>query len=385
VAISPHIARLRSFVGTELLLMPAAAVLVRDGGGRLLLVRHTGDHRWGVPGGALEPGETPAAGAVGEVLEETGVEVRLRGIVDVVGGPGFEVRYGNGDRVAYVSTIYDGVATGGTARPDEDEIAEVRWCERAEVDGLELTPYARSALAAAGLLGPDPGFTHDVRVRYAECDQQGIVFNANYLIYADDAVDAWFTAMLAPGFDCMVRKATVEWAGPARHGETLTLRPRVSRWGRTSFDVTISGAVGARRVFEAVLHYVSVAPGSATPTPVPEAVRAGLSRPVPRRLLETERLVLRRFTPDDDAQRMFGCFAAHDRASGAFVGWFSLLPGADVGEVEVDHRVADGFADEGTRALVGVAFGEPAVRRVHTAAGTVTRDEWARMRPSDLA
>ncbi|GIJ44917.1 hypothetical protein Val02_18030 [Virgisporangium aliadipatigenens] len=460
MATPQHIARLREFVGTELLIMPAATALVRDGAGRLLLVRHAGDaHRWGIPGGCLEIGETPAAGAVREVAEETGVDVRLHGIVDAVGGPGYEVQYANGDRVAYVSTIFHGVAVGGTPRPDGDEIAEVRWFRRDELAGLELTSYARHALGVAGLLAPDPGFAHEVRVRYADCDQQGVVFNGHYLTYADDAVDAWFTAALAPGFDCMVRKATVEWASSARHGETLTLRPRVNRWGRTSFDVTVEGSVGARPVFEAVLHYVSVAPGTADPTPVPDEVRAALTRRPRTVLLTTERLVLRRFTADDvdllveldadpevlrhvpdgratpraeveaellprylayyEVYRGFGFFAAQERASGEFLGWFHLRPpeGADFVDAELGYRLrrsawGKGFATEGARALVELAFVELGARRVHAGTMTantasrrvlekaglrlvrtfpeesleyaMTRDEWAQMRSTDL-
>ena len=30
-----------------------------------------------------------------------------------------------------------------------------------------------------------PDFVHELRVRYGECDPQGIVFNANYLAYFD--------------------------------------------------------------------------------------------------------------------------------------------------------------------------------------------------------
>jgi acyl-CoA thioesterase FadM len=51
----------------------------------------------------------------------------------------------------------------------------------------------------------------------------------------------------------------------------------VSRWGRTSFDVTVEGTVGDRRVFTAVLVYVNVVPGTKTPVRVPDEVRAVLS------------------------------------------------------------------------------------------------------------
>jgi acyl-CoA thioester hydrolase len=124
---------------------------------------------------------------------------------------------------------------------------------------------------------------YEVRVRYGECDMQGVVFNANYLAYVDDVIDRWFEARIGRfdvvGFDCMVKRATVEWETPARWGEVLEMRPMVSRWGTTSFDLTVEGHVGDRAVFTATLVYISVAPGTHTPCAVPEPVRSALTGP----------------------------------------------------------------------------------------------------------
>jgi 8-oxo-dGTP pyrophosphatase MutT (NUDIX family) len=61
------------------------------------------------PGAPLKPskvGESPAEAAVRETREEIGVEVRLMRVLDVLGGPDYEVSYPNGDRTAYVTTVY---------------------------------------------------------------------------------------------------------------------------------------------------------------------------------------------------------------------------------------------------------------------------------------
>ena len=61
MSIPAHIARLRAAVGHDLLLLPSISVLPVDQARRLLLVRHAGhDDGWGVLGGAVEPGESPA-------------------------------------------------------------------------------------------------------------------------------------------------------------------------------------------------------------------------------------------------------------------------------------------------------------------------------------
>ena len=118
---------------------------------------------------------------------------------------------------------------------------------------------------------------HRIRVRYGECDMQGVVFNANYLAYIDDATDTWFRQVLGSyeslGFDVMVKRCDLEWQSAARFGDELDLVVAVTRWGRTSFDVEVAGVVGERPVFTARLVYVSTTPGAAVPAPVPDRVR----------------------------------------------------------------------------------------------------------------
>ena len=124
------------------------------------------------------------------------------------------------------------------------------------------------------------GYALQIRVRYAECDLQGVVFNANYLVYVDDVIERWLTAALPAGeLDYMVKKATIEWSAPARRGNLLDLTASVSRWGRTSYDVEVRGEVAGTGIFTAVMTCINVAPGTHTPTPVPEAVRAALDAP----------------------------------------------------------------------------------------------------------
>jgi acyl-CoA thioester hydrolase len=117
-----------------------------------------------------------------------------------------------------------------------------------------------------------------IRVRYNECDMQGVVFNANYLMYVDEVMDRWVTDTLGEdAIDMVVKKAAVEWTSSARRGDVLTLSPVVTRWGNTSFDLAVTGYVGDREVFTANLVYINVIPGTKTPTPVPADVRAALS------------------------------------------------------------------------------------------------------------
>jgi len=125
-------------------------------------------------------------------------------------------------------------------------------------------------------------YRHSARIRYGECDMQGVVFNAHYMAYVDDAVDTWVRERVGHfedlGFDFMLKKATFEWQSGATFGDTLDLDLDVGRWGNTSFDVHVEGTASGRAVFTAVVVYVSVVPKVHTPTPVPADVREALSR-----------------------------------------------------------------------------------------------------------
>ena len=129
---------------------------------------------------------------------------------------------------------------------------------------------------------PEPVFRHAITVRYGECDMQGVVFNPNYMVYADDVCDRWLIAALGRDwntrFDVAVKKATLEWHAAAHHGDVIDFALAVKRWGNTSFDVTITATVQEKPVITATFVYVSVAPGSHAPTPVPPDVRQELSK-----------------------------------------------------------------------------------------------------------
>ncbi|MGH9211791.1 MAG: acyl-CoA thioesterase [Acidimicrobiales bacterium] len=124
-------------------------------------------------------------------------------------------------------------------------------------------------------------FRHELRIRYGEVDMQRHVFNAHYLAYIDDAVDVWFRSALGDDYiqtlDMVLKRVDITWDGAAGFGDVLAIDVAARRWGNTSFDIGFQGSVGERPVFDAVVTYVAVAPGTTQPTPVPEQVRSALT------------------------------------------------------------------------------------------------------------
>jgi mutator protein MutT len=122
-------------------------VLIRDG--RVLLVRRgqaplLGE--WSIPGGMLETGETIAEGVRRELLEETGVEVRVGELIEV-----FERISLDGEgkvQFHYVVLDYFCELVRGEARAASDA-AEIAWVAEAELDGYGLSQAARRVIEKA--------------------------------------------------------------------------------------------------------------------------------------------------------------------------------------------------------------------------------------------
>ena len=87
-------------------------------------------------------------------------------------------------------------------------------------------------------------FVHRIRVRYAEVDGQGVVFNAHWLTYCDDACTRFMDAMgfgsiWIDEFDVMLVKAVLEWSGPAAFDEWIDIAVTPARIGTKSFDLRL--------------------------------------------------------------------------------------------------------------------------------------------------
>ena len=146
---SDYVRGLRAAVGREVLLqVPSVSVAVRDEQGRVLLARHAQVGAWVLPGGAVEPAETPADAAVREAWEETGLQVELTALVGVFAGPDFLVQYANGDRTSYVMAVFAGRATGGRAAPDGVELLEMRFVADGEWQELACSRWLPPVLRA---------------------------------------------------------------------------------------------------------------------------------------------------------------------------------------------------------------------------------------------
>ena len=128
---------------------------------------------------------------------------------------------------------------------------------------------------------PDP-FVHRIRVRYAEVDGQGVVFNAHWLTYCDDACTRFMESLgFGPDFwihefDVMLVRAALEWSAPARFDDWVDVEVVPVRLGTKSFDLRYRARVRDEIACVATITYVSVTPGDNTSVEIPQKVRNAL-------------------------------------------------------------------------------------------------------------
>ena len=124
-----------------------------------------------------------------------------------------------------------------------------------------------------------------MRVRYSECDLQGVVFNAHYLAYADQAltelwrsvVEGGYQGMVGTGTDMVVAEAQLRFLAAARFDDELDVEVAVTRLGNTGMTTDLRIVRDAEPLVEVAMRHVFVDAAGAGKRPIPDAVRLGLA------------------------------------------------------------------------------------------------------------
>lgn len=126
-------------------------------------------------------------------------------------------------------------------------------------------------------------FMTKIRVRWMECDGQGIVYNGAYLGYleigqAEYYRNLGFAIYIIPQsgyFDFVVVKSTQEFKAPAKVDEIIELYVRVSNIGNTSLTLNLEiYAEGNDRLLTSIQTvYVGYDTATESTRPVPDAIR----------------------------------------------------------------------------------------------------------------
>lgn len=124
--------------------------------------------------------------------------------------------------------------------------------------------------------------TWSTPVRYSECDDQRVVFNANYLVWADEASNSWWPSVGltwdpdgVAGVQPFVKATSLEWSASARWGDTVDVTCELDALGRTSLTLRFTVSVGERLCCVVRSTYVATVDGISVPWP--EQVRAAVT------------------------------------------------------------------------------------------------------------
>lgn len=131
-----YLSELRKIVGHRPLLSAGATVLViKDG--KILLNLRSDTETWGVPGGALELGESLEETAYRELKEETGLSAERMTLLTVLSGKDFYFEYPNGDILYSVVSLFLAENASGELEITDGESLRLQYFDFNDLPNLE--------------------------------------------------------------------------------------------------------------------------------------------------------------------------------------------------------------------------------------------------------
>ena len=129
-----------------------------------------------------------------------------------------------------------------------------------------------------------PSVRHPLRVRYGECDPQGVVFNANYLAYNDvAAIELWRASIggydelpRAHDVDVLVAEINIRYLAPLRFDDQIEIEIGVRDLGNTSMNLGARIWRGPEQTTEIATRSVFIDPAGQTKLSMPDSVREQL-------------------------------------------------------------------------------------------------------------
>lgn len=121
-----YIKFLRSKVGHAPVIITGSSVVVINEKKEILLQKRSDNKMWGLPGGAMEPGESYEEVAIRETKEETGLKIENLKFIHLFSGENIHYIYPNGDEVYNTIARYESRTFSGNIKTSDESI-ELRW------------------------------------------------------------------------------------------------------------------------------------------------------------------------------------------------------------------------------------------------------------------
>jgi len=119
-------------------LVVAVTAVVTNDQGELLLQKRTDNELWGLPGGAMNIGESIAQAVMREVKEETSLDVEPTGVIGIYSDPGHVIAYADGEVRQEFSICFAARVVGGQLAVGDQESTEERFIKPSDIDELPM-------------------------------------------------------------------------------------------------------------------------------------------------------------------------------------------------------------------------------------------------------
>ena len=125
-------------IGKDSRLSPSAiAIIFDETQEKILLTQRSDNSRWCLPGGAMDPGESAEEACVREVMEETGLEARVKRLVGIYTSPDLIIEYADGNRFQPVAMTFEAEVVDGEMRLS-DETTDIGFFSVHDLSSLDL-------------------------------------------------------------------------------------------------------------------------------------------------------------------------------------------------------------------------------------------------------
>lgn len=138
-----YVEELRKTIGTRPIILVGSTIVVFNEKQEILLQHRTDTDDWGIPGGAMELGESLEETAKRELYEETGLSAKVFEFIDVLSGKDLYYQYPHGDEVYNVIDLYKAKEVTGKLKMEDGESLELSYFS---LDNLPFTLEDRAKI-----------------------------------------------------------------------------------------------------------------------------------------------------------------------------------------------------------------------------------------------
>lgn len=136
-----YIKWIRSKVGHDTIILNFSGACITNEHGQILLQKRSDkEDIWGLPGGALEIGESAEEAAIREVKEETGLNVKVDSFIGLYSK--YFNEYPNGDKAQAICYLFKCSILNGDLTIDAKETFDLRFFDKDNLPNLYIKQYA---------------------------------------------------------------------------------------------------------------------------------------------------------------------------------------------------------------------------------------------------